>query len=278
MTIAFHLFLYAHIATGAVGLLAFWIPVLARKGSRNHVRGGRLFGRCMLLTGSLAIGISACTLLAPLETHPGLDDAAIVRAVFGWMMLYLAVLTITLAWYGLLTVRNRHDHAANARWPNVALQYLLLALSVNCALQGWFTGELLVRVLTIGISLVGIAAAVTNLRFIRRASPHPIAWLLEHIKGLVGAGISVYTAFLAFGAVRLMPEAALNPVLWAIPLVVGLAMIFRFQRAVVHRYRSRRASGPVADSSSTTNTNVNAAAVFGSASIDAGPDRETGNA
>jgi hypothetical protein len=205
------------------------------------VRGGRLFGRCMLVTGALATGIAVCTLLAPLETHPAFDDATLVRAVFGWMMLYLAVLTINLAWYGLLAVRNRNDHAANGSWSNIALQYLLIALSVNCALQGWLTGELLIRVLMMGVSLVGIAAAVTNLRFIRRRAPHPIAWLLEHVKGLVGAGISVYTAFLAFGAVRLMPEMALNPALWAVPLAVGLAMIFRYQRAVVRRYRAQRA-------------------------------------
>lgn len=244
MTLAFHVFLYAHIATGAVGLLAFWVPVLTRKGSRNHVRGGRLFGRCMLITGAFATGIAVCTLLAPLETHPAFEDAALVRAVFGWMMLYLAVLTINLAWYGLCVVRNRSNHAANGSRASILLQYLLIALSVNCALQGWLTGEILIQVLMMGISLVGIAAAVTNLRFIRRSAPHPIAWLLEHIKGLVGAGISVYTAFLAFGAVRLMPEMALNPVLWALPLAAGLAMIFRYQRAVVRRYRAQRARTP----------------------------------
>ena len=54
----------------------------------------------------------------------------------------------------------------------------------------------------------------------------------EHIKCLVGAGITVYTAFFAFGAVRLLPELALQPGLWAVPLVVGLALIIYHQRAV----------------------------------------------
>ncbi len=31
-----------HVATGFVGLAAFWVPVLARKGSRTHVRAGRV--------------------------------------------------------------------------------------------------------------------------------------------------------------------------------------------------------------------------------------------
>ena len=55
--------------------------------------------------------------------------------------------------------------------------------------------------------------AATNLWFIYKPRRGPQDWLKEHLKGLVGAGISVYTAFLAFGAVRLMPELALNPAL-----------------------------------------------------------------
>ena len=51
-------------------------------------------------------------------------------------------------------------------------------------------------------------------------------------QGLVGAGISVYTAFLAFGAVRLMPELALNPALWAVPLVTGVPIILYHWRKI----------------------------------------------
>jgi len=54
----------------------------------------------------------------------------------------------------------------------------------------------------------------------------------------VGAGISVYTAFFAFGAVRFVPEIALTPGLWAIPLVTGLVLIVYHQRAVMSPSRS----------------------------------------
>jgi hypothetical protein len=238
VTSLFHAFLYAHIATGAVGLIAFWVPIATRKGARAHVAGGRLFARCMLATGAFAVGLSLCTLIAPLPTHPAFEDAALVRGIFGWMMLYLAVLTVNLAWYGLLAVRNRHDHRANRTPVNLASQWLLLALSINCAVQGALIGQALMM----GISLVGVAAAVTNLRFLNAERPARVAWQLEHVKALIGAGISVYTAFLAFGAVRLLPEAALSPVLWAAPLAVGLVLIFVFQRRIVARYRAAKAA------------------------------------
>ena len=49
--------------------------------------------------------------------------------------------------------------------------------------------------------------------------------LLKHAKALVGGGISTYTAFLAFGLVRAMPEQVFNPVLWALPTLVGVSII-----------------------------------------------------
>lgn len=223
----FHVFLWGHICAGAIGLVTFWIPIATRKGGSDHVRGGRVFARCMLITGAFAIGISTCTLIDPVETHPHLEDAPWVRGIFGWMMLYLAVLTVNLAWYGLLCIRNRRDHDANAAWHNVGLQYLLLLLALNTALQGFLIDQFLM----VGMSIVGVAASLTNLRFIHRP-PGRFGWQLEHVKGLVGAGISVYTAFLAFGAVRLLPSAALSPVLWAIPLIGGIAMILWFWRRI----------------------------------------------
>jgi hypothetical protein len=89
-----------------------------------------------------------------------------------------------------------------------------------------------------GISIVGMASGATNLYFTYSPAPARHAFLLEHVKALVGAGISVYTAFMTFGLVRLMPEHALNPATWAIPLTVGLALIF------YHQAQIRKANAP----------------------------------
>lgn len=221
----FHAFIIGHIVFGAVGLVSFWPPVVGRKGAPVHRKWGRVFTTCLLWTGSFAIGISLCTLADPLGTHPHLKDAVFVRGIFGVMMLYLAILTVNLAWYGLQCVRNKRDHGANRRGANLILQPVLFVAALACAVEGWLIGQPLM----IGMSLVGFATVATNLAFMLTANPGPKDWLKEHLKGLVGAGISVYTAFFAFGAVRLMPEIALNPVLWAVPLVVGLSIIIYHQ-------------------------------------------------
>jgi hypothetical protein len=232
----FHILVWTHIASGAIGLVAFWVPVLGRKGGHAHRRWGKLFVASMLVTGSVAIGISTCTVIDPVGTHPHLPDAVLVRGIFGWMMLYLAVLTINLAWYGWLCVQNRTRHAANREWRNLALQVLVTVAAANCALQGWLIGQPLM----IGISFVGFATAATNLRFLFKAKPARNEYLFEHLKGLVGAGISVYTAFFAFGAVRLMPQLALNPLLWAVPLTTGLAIIIYYKVDLGRKSRTPR--------------------------------------
>lgn len=226
----FHLLIAGHILFGATGALAFWVPVLGRKGGVDHKRWGKVFTLCMLVTGGFACAMSLATIHDPMGTHPhlvGKLEPAIITGIFGWMMLYLAVLTINLAWYGWLCVRNKRDHAANSAWHNMALQAILTLAAANCVVQGLRIGQPLM-LLSTGI---GFATVATNLYFIMRP-PAAKGWLKEHIKALVGAGISVYTAFFAFGAVRTIPALALNPILWAIPLAVGLALILYHRRAV----------------------------------------------
>lgn len=232
----FLIFVYCHIVTGATGLVMFWIPVLSRKGGQAHRVWGRRFEIAMLATGSLAVAMATCTLLDPLGTHPHQTDARFVSGIFGWMMIYLALLTISLAWHGVTVVTNARDRAANRRPFAVGLQVVVIVAALNCAIQGLLIGQILMVL----ISTIGIASGVTNLVFSFKPRPTPGDHVLEHIKASVGAGISVYTAFLAFGAVRLIPEHVFNPVLWSMPTLIGVSLIIFFQMRFV-RSRTRRA-------------------------------------
>lgn len=240
----FEMLVAMHIVTGAIGLISFWVPVAGKKGGVNHRRFGKLFTAMMLTTGAVAIGIACTTLSDPAGTHPHLlehpdfGDTALIAGIFGWMMLYLATLTVNLAWHGWLCIRNRNDHAANRVWHNLLLQVLLTIAAVNCAYQGWQLQQLLM----VGISMIGFATVATNLWYLYKPNPRPLDRVKEHIKSLVGAGISVYTAFFAFGAVRYVPEIALTPALWSVPLITGLVLIIYHQRVVTLQFRRREAA------------------------------------
>ena len=233
-----------HIVTGSVGLVTFWIPVVGRKGGRNHRRFGQLFINALLATGLTAVAIATTTLIDPVATHPHLSnhdvfgDPQMISVIFGWMMLYLATLTVNLAWHGRLALMHRTNHAATGTPVNFALQVLLTVAAGNCLLQGYWSDQVMVM----AMSLVGFATVATNLWFIFKPQPRRHDYIKEHIKSLVGAGISVYTAFFAFGAVRLMPELALTPGLWAVPLVTGLILIIYHQQATTRRFQPRGAT------------------------------------
>lgn len=227
----FKILVGGHILTGAVGLVLFWVSVLSKKGGQVHRKWGLVFTYSMLTTGCIAVGMGITTLIDPVSTHSHFDwsqwNPEAVRAIFGWMMLYLAILTISLAWHGLQAVRNKRDHRANRAPFEVGLQLLVMAAAINCAVRGFLANQPLM----IGISIVGLASGGTNLAFAFRATPKRWDYMIEHMKALVGAGISVYTAFMTFGLVRLLPDHALNPMTWAIPLTIGLSIIFW------HRYQ-----------------------------------------
>jgi hypothetical protein len=131
----------------------------------------------------------------------------------------------------VVTIRNKKQHLRNRRWPNVALNVAAIAAALVCVWRGWLIDEVLME----GIALVGVASGLTNLFYIYTDAPSKIAYQLEHVKSIVGAGISVYTAFMAFGFVRLSPNHALNPTMWSIPLGIGLVLI------VFHQMRIRLA-------------------------------------
>lgn len=236
IVLGFEGFVVLHILAGSLGLVAFWIPILSRKGSGPHRQWGRVFTWSMLVTGSAAIGISACTLLDPVNTHPHIADANFTIGIFGWMMQGLALLTINLAWYGHACLANKADHRGNLEWRNLSLQILLLLASIHCAWQS----VRLDQPLMLGMPAIGLATVATNLAFMLKRTPGELEWLKEHIKALVGAGISVYTAFFAFGAVRTIPTLALHPGLWSIPLIVGLVLIVYHRLQVDRQVRAAR--------------------------------------
>ena len=83
----FEFLIAAHILAGTTGAIAFWVPVIGRKGGETHRRAGRIFTVAMLITGALAICMSVFTLIDPMGTHPhlvGMFEAPFIRGIFGW--------------------------------------------------------------------------------------------------------------------------------------------------------------------------------------------------
>lgn len=236
----FNLVLAVHVGAGVVSLTSFWGAVLTRKGGLVHRRWGRVFAASIYAAGFMALGMGVLSLFWPLAMHPGLTDEALYRGLFGWMMLYLALLTISMTRYGLQMVANKRDHGANRHWSMVALQVAVLVAGVNCAVQGIILGQPLM----IGVSVIGFGTTLTYLWFMFRDAPGRLDYIPEHLKAMVATGIAAYTAFLSVGLVEMFPQHAFNPVLWGLPTVLGMGIIIGFLRRLAPARRVDRGLSP----------------------------------
>lgn len=222
----FNLFLAVHIGAGVVALITFWGAVATRKGAEAHRRWGRVFSGSIYLASAQALGMGALSVVWPLAMHPQLTDEPLYRGLFGWMMIYLAVLAVSMTRYGLAMIANKKRHAANRHWSMVVLQLAVLITGTNCLVNGLLLGQPLM----IGISLLGFGTSTTYLHYMFKGEVGQTDYIPEHLKAMVACGIAAYTAFLSVGLVDMFPAHAFNPAIWGVPTLLGMWIIIHHLR------------------------------------------------
>ena len=221
----FEALVVAHVVTGSVGLTAFWGPIVTRKGAANHRKWGKAACYGFLSAGVLAICMALLSLFGPDHRHPEVTDRALFDGLFGWMMLYLGVLTIGFVDYGLAVVRHARNRGALR-----ALRYQgVIATVVVAGAWSGIYGMKVGHPLMVLVAVIGIISMLIQQAYIWRPSDPPrTTYHGEHFRALIGMGISAYTAFLSVGLIRLLPEHVFNPAIWAGPSVVGVSLIIWF--------------------------------------------------
>lgn len=234
----FEILVVLHVITGATGLVAFWVPVMSRKGAKSHRRWGRIACYGFIGAGALAVAMALLSLFGPEERIPSITDRALFDGLFGWMMLYLGLLTIGFADYGLSVVKHSREREALRR-PRYQVVIAAVVLSaLYCGIYGARIGE----VLMIAVAVLGVVAMAIQQAFIWRSeAPPPRAYVSEHFRALIGMGISAYTAFMAVGLIRLVPEHVFNPLIWAGPSLIGVSLIIGFTLQAKRRMTAVRA-------------------------------------
>ena len=218
--------LILHVAAAFVGLVAFWIPIFARKGGRVHVRAGWDFAVTLLIVSLTALALSAWTLADPLGTRPlagvaNVDAYARGRRITGVLLAYLAVLTFAFGWHGIQNVRRRGD-LTRMRTPfDVGLNVLLTLCGAAAVIVGLLTGAGIL----VGMSALGLIFGPAHLYQIFRLPAHRMGWFFRHFGAMLGGGIAFHTAFLVFGAGRIIPGYSPGLWMWFLPAIVGGAGI-----------------------------------------------------
>jgi hypothetical protein len=203
-----------HALAGAVGLVAFWIPVLGKKGGRLHRRAGWVYTVAMSIALVLAVGLVCALLIAPAYTTPGAPAEGVRR--FAAFLGILPVLTFSGLWQGIGSLRGFAGGTVSKATLVVlfagGLVELGLALLWRSPLHAIFGG-------------IAVFSASTSRRPLPATKRGRIA---AHLAGMLATGIAAHTAFLVFGAPRLVPALGagfLGVVLWVLPSALGTLAI-----------------------------------------------------
>ena len=238
----FEAFVVLHVIAGAIGLVAFWIPIATKKGAKNHRKGGQWALGGFIGAGFLAV-VMAIYSLIDTSRHPEIEDRVLYEGLFGWMMLYLGILTMGFADYGLAVIRHKRERSALRRARYQLVMAAVVISGAWCAIFGVRVGDPLMVL----VGVIGIVSMVMQQVFVFRehvpglGAPQPSAYVGEHFRALIGMGISAYTAFLSVGLIRLVPEEVFNPLIWAGPSVIGVSLIIWFTHQAKQQIKKRKA-------------------------------------
>jgi hypothetical protein len=220
----FEVIVVAHIITGTIGLVSFWVPLATRKGAANHRKWGRIACYAFLGAGGLAIAMALLSLYGPEQRIPSITDRDLFAGLFGWMMLYLGCLTIGFVDYGLAVVKHARNRMALRRLRYQGVIAIVVVSALWCGWFGWKVGHPLMMI----VAAIGLVAMLMQQVFIWRRVATRGTHVGEHFRALLGMGISAYTAFLSVGLVRSIPDQVFNPLIWAGPSVIGVGLIIYF--------------------------------------------------
>ncbi len=230
-----------HVATGFVGLAAFWIPLFARKGGQVHVQAGRVFTYCAYVVTLSAVTVSAGRIVSYQVQGIALAGRPEPYA-FALFLGYLGVVTFATVRHAIRVVATRKSPEALRTPLHEALAWASMAGSaavIAFALGVWSE----VSPILLGLSPIGLFTGRGMLRLMRNPGAQHMGWFYSHLGSMLGGGIAFHTAFIVFGAQRLWAyelAGSLAVVPWILPTVIGIPAI------VVWTRYYRRKFGPAA--------------------------------
>jgi len=208
--------LIIHIIFGSISLIAFWVPVIVKKGGDVHIKAGKVYVLCMWVV------VVTAVMLSIINLYNGLY---IVSAFLG----FLAVITGHPLWYGMVILKHKKVVPDQVFMVNKILNWVLFLGGAGLLIWALLLKVEGQAILLLIFGIIGISSSAPLIF----ASKKPVNWLAEHIQGLLGTGIAAYTAFFAFGGSRLLGHVFTNQLIaipWILPTIIGVFGIKYYNR------------------------------------------------
>lgn len=210
MELAFSIARFAHIIAGFVSLITLWLPIITKKGGKRHKQSGWVFVISMAI-----VSISAFYMgMYRIGWDAGPDDDPIPFSSF---LIFISILSATTVSYGVRVLRETSDRSV----LDFILPILLFISSIGMIVYGSYIDFSLLQY----FPFIGLFLSVSQLIYwcsIPKKRSHPV---VEHIVGMLSTCIATITAFLVFGAPRLLNINSVHLLLWFLPTIVFTPMI-----------------------------------------------------
>ncbi|WP_191566280.1 DUF2306 domain-containing protein [Metabacillus idriensis] len=218
----FQLFKILHIIGGFIALFVFWIPIVTKKGGKAHRVSGWVY-----TSGMIVVAISAFYMGAYRIFFDQNANAELIS--FSWFLIFIAILSSAAAYYGIRVLRfnNRKDRHRNVL--DLFYPLLLLSSGIGICIYGTVNDAPLLT----WFPLVGIFLGISQLSYWLQKPKHKMHWWFEHFSGMLACCISTITAFMVFGAPRLLGIESVSILLWFLPtivitpIIIGLSIYYR---------------------------------------------------
>ena len=239
----FDVVVLVHVATGFVGLAAFWVPVFAHKGGRTHVRAGRVFVYCAYI-----VTLSAVTAAAGRLAYYQIQGIRLVDQpeLYGTSLFlgYLGLVTFATVHHAIRVLATRRSPETLRTPVHEALAWASVVASgtiVVYALTLWSN----LSPILLGLSPIGLITGRRMLRLMRNPGAQHMGWFYSHLVSMLAGGIAFHTAFIVFGVQRLWAYELAGPlavVPWIAPTIIGIPAILLWTRHYRRKFdrRSRR--------------------------------------
>ena len=232
-----------HVAAGFIGLIAFWVPVAAAKGGRNHVKFGRIYelsAYVVAVSSMLAPGIRmAMDYLAgrSFSSHPELYALPIFLA-------YVGLVTLAIVRHGV-RVNQVRARPLELRTP----LHILLSWAPYAGAAAIATLALAVPTPDSPVLLALIPIAVVYGWAMRRDVRDPAGtlprrgWFFSHMTAMLLGGVAFHSAFLAQQTLHLGLPGWLAIVPWVLPSAIGFPAIVLWNRHYHRRFEGSAVTG-----------------------------------
>ena len=230
---------WAHIILGISSLVAFWVSSFTKKGSRRHIRLGRVFAWLSYASLATALPAALWCLLAP-RSYLG-DNSASAQVVadaqfFMVLVGYGGISLFASIQLGISLVTCKNQPVRLKRQRHLFPQWLVSAACVGLILYGALNfgpGTNVRYMLPIIAGASGILMTLYNLWFVWLSHERADWWAAKHVETMILAGITSHVAPAVVIGVRLARVGWLSPthtpwvltVAALVPCVIGLSVL-----------------------------------------------------